>query len=99
VAAPAGDQQTPWRCRLDPRWTNSGWTAAPGHWCRTRALVTGAAFGIDLATAQPVLQPDAAVVLVDVDEGGLEAATQALSAIGPGDRSHLGHLGQGADRM
>jgi NAD(P)-dependent dehydrogenase (short-subunit alcohol dehydrogenase family) len=46
------------------------------------ALVTGAASGIGLATAQAFAASGAAVVLADYDEGALASATAALTAEG-----------------
>jgi NAD(P)-dependent dehydrogenase (short-subunit alcohol dehydrogenase family) len=43
------------------------------------ALVTGASSGIGLAVAQAFAGAGAAVVLADVDEAALAAATQALT--------------------
>jgi len=46
------------------------------------ALVTGASSGIGRATAQAFAQANAAVVLVDINEHALRAATEALTADG-----------------
>jgi NAD(P)-dependent dehydrogenase (short-subunit alcohol dehydrogenase family) len=46
------------------------------------ALVTGASSGMGLGTAQAFAEAGAAVVLVDINEGALHAATDALTAAG-----------------
>jgi NAD(P)-dependent dehydrogenase (short-subunit alcohol dehydrogenase family) len=46
------------------------------------ALVTGAASGIGLATAEAFAAAGAAVVLADYDEGALSSATEELTAVG-----------------
>jgi NAD(P)-dependent dehydrogenase (short-subunit alcohol dehydrogenase family) len=46
------------------------------------ALVTGAASGIGLATAQAFAQAGAAVALADINEAGAQSATEALVAAG-----------------
>ncbi len=46
------------------------------------ALVTGAAAGMGLATAQAFADAGAAVVLADVDEGAVRAAAEALAGAG-----------------
>src|SRR3954454_15943566 len=46
------------------------------------ALVTGASSGMGLATAQAFAEAAAAVVLADIDQDALRAATEALTAAG-----------------
>jgi NAD(P)-dependent dehydrogenase (short-subunit alcohol dehydrogenase family) len=46
------------------------------------ALVTGAASGMGLATAQAFAEAGAAVVLADFKEDAVKAAAQALGAAG-----------------
>jgi NAD(P)-dependent dehydrogenase (short-subunit alcohol dehydrogenase family) len=46
------------------------------------ALVTGAGSGMGLATAQAFAEAGAAVVLADINDGALRAATAALTAAG-----------------
>jgi len=46
------------------------------------ALVTGASAGIGLATATAFAEAGAAVVLVDINERALHAATEALTSSG-----------------
>jgi NAD(P)-dependent dehydrogenase (short-subunit alcohol dehydrogenase family) len=48
----------------------------------TVALVTGAAAGMGLATAQAFTEAGAAVVLADFNEGAVKAAAQQLVAAG-----------------
>ena len=46
------------------------------------ALVTGASSGIGLAAAKAFAEADAAVVLADINEGALRAATHELTSAG-----------------
>ena len=46
------------------------------------ALVTGAASGMGLATAKAFAEAGAAVVLSDINQGALTAATESLAAAG-----------------
>src|SRR5438132_7309371 len=46
------------------------------------ALVTGAGSGMGLVTAQAFAEAGAAVVLADIDEGAVRAATDDLTATG-----------------
>src|SRR3954462_12149968 len=46
------------------------------------ALVTGAGSGMGLVTAKAFAEADAAVVLADIDEGALSAATDELTTAG-----------------
>src|SRR3954453_8132455 len=46
------------------------------------ALVTGASSGMGLATATAFAEAGAAVVLADIDEDAVRAATEALTASG-----------------
>ena len=46
------------------------------------ALVTGAGSGMGLVTAQAFAEAGAAVVLADIDEGAVRAATDDLTAAG-----------------
>ncbi len=61
------------------------------------ALVTGAASGIGLATAQAFARAGAAVALADIDGGAAQAAAQALIAAGHraiGIRCDVADVGQ-----
>jgi NAD(P)-dependent dehydrogenase (short-subunit alcohol dehydrogenase family) len=46
------------------------------------ALVTGAGSGMGLSTAQAFAEAGAAVVLADINEAALRAATDGLTAVG-----------------
>ncbi|MBF6352847.1 MULTISPECIES: SDR family NAD(P)-dependent oxidoreductase [Nocardia] len=48
-------------------------------------LITGAASGIGYATAELFARNGADIVAADIDEDGLQAATRALAAEGPGE--------------
>ena len=63
------------------------------------ALVTGAGSGMGLATAQAFAEAGAAVVLADINDQTLRAATDELTSAGPsGARRHLRRVRRGAGR-
>lgn len=72
--------------------------AARDHERCGAAIVTGAAGGIGLATARHFAQSERPLVLSDLDQGALQAATQDLAAkcrltLVPGDITELDYPG------
>ena len=53
------------------------------------ALVTGASSGMGLATAQAFAEAGASIVLADINENALRAATDGLTTAGHGARRDL----------
>ena len=63
------------------------------------ALVTGGSSGMGLATAQAFAEAGAAVVLADVNEDTLRAATDELTAVGHRPRGrHVRAAGHGVQQ-